>query len=118
MIPIPANWGVLALTRCISVDIGAPFLAHKSTRAPKLTNENTMAQSPEKEAQEPQHSAMFETLATTNFEHDEIRGLLPSSAVAQNNSNASTTGDSGPTSDTRDLPYSEHGVEAGDNDEA
>ncbi|KAK8005866.1 hypothetical protein PG991_012163 [Apiospora marii] len=70
-----------------------------------------MAEKPKQEAREPQYSAMFEALATTSFEHDEICSLLPSqqhlpgsSSSTANSGSANTTGGNDASNGTEDLP--------------
>ncbi|KAK8135107.1 hypothetical protein PG984_007119 [Apiospora sp. TS-2023a] len=84
-----------------------------------------MAQTPQNEVGRPQHSAMFDALATTSFEYDEINSLLPSqhhlppsSPVAQNSGSTCIADSKNPTRNTKDVPYSEGGTETGDDEEA
>ncbi|KAK8093408.1 hypothetical protein PG997_000093 [Apiospora hydei] len=97
-----------------------------------------MSQTPyQDQPQEPQHSAMFEALATTGFQYDDICGLLPNQQCVppydeltdgSSGSATAATGQEDETSEdkkskdkrseeTDDVPYSERNVE-GDNDES
>ncbi|KAK7978776.1 hypothetical protein PG996_004827 [Apiospora saccharicola] len=84
-----------------------------------------MAQIPQNEVGQPQQSAMFEALATTSFEYDEINSLLPSeqhlppsSSMAQDSGGTGITRSKNHTNDTKDFHYSEGGIETGDDDGA
>ncbi|KAK8085987.1 hypothetical protein PG994_000961 [Apiospora phragmitis] len=77
-----------------------------------------MAQTPQQKPQEQQHSAMFEALAATSFEYDEICGLLasqqrqPSSAVLTETSGSAAVVIRRDINSkaTDDIPYWDRGV--------
>ncbi|KAK6825902.1 hypothetical protein PG987_013396 [Apiospora arundinis] len=75
-----------------------------------------MAQTPSKEDQQAQHSAMFEAMAQTNFEYDEICRLVSknglsspssSSAPAGSDDKAQDASGDSVTSNPHDVPYSD-----------
>lgn len=75
-----------------------------------------MAQAPQNGPQRQQLSAMFEALATTSLEHDEICSLLPSQQHLP--ASSPLTEHSGSAGVTKELPYSDRGTEAGDEEDA
>ncbi|KAK8129193.1 hypothetical protein PG999_001573 [Apiospora kogelbergensis] len=81
-----------------------------------------MAQTPQENGGKPQHSAMFEALATTKFEYDEICSLLPNKQLSSSSSGRAESGSvefsgaDATTTGSYEVPYSERKIEGVDDE--